>query len=63
MIKFKELKSCPFCEVSCVGRINYTDEVIWIECSNCKAETGGKPSLKQAIVEWNNSTRRKHDCI
>ena len=53
MIKWDELKACPFCKTSCVGRLNYTEEKAWVECGNCKAETGGKSSFKEAIEEWN----------
>jgi transcription elongation factor Elf1 len=53
MIRLPELKACPFCHLSVVGRLNWTDESAWIECSQCKAETGGKPSFKRAVDEWN----------
>ena len=53
MINYPELLSCPFCELSAVGRINYTDEGAWIECNYCKAVTGVEVSYEKAIRRWN----------
>ena len=50
----EKLKSCPFCgggAQMCGGKTE--DEVAWVYCDRCGAESGIAPSQQEAAKAWN----------
>ena len=54
------LKSCPFCSGEAEKEWGIPS-IYWVRCTECGAEGGQYPSLKEAIEAWN--TRKPMDRI
>lgn len=52
----EELKRCPFCggEAEIIG----SNTTYWIDCNECRAETGLFNTEAEAIVAWNRRVQK-----
>jgi hypothetical protein len=56
MQKLLECKACPFCGSLTVDICRTNRRACWVQCTECSARTGSKPSRKGAIAMWNSRT-------